>query len=43
MKERDLTKLGIARVFDVPPWLVGQTPRPRFPRTRWALRKVWPL
>lgn len=33
----------VARVFDVPPWLIGITPAPRFPRLRWALRHWWPL
>jgi hypothetical protein len=33
----------IARMFDVPPWLV-QTgyPVPRFARARWRLRRIWP-
>lgn len=31
-----------ARIFDVPPWLLGH-PKPRFARMRWALRRVWPL
>lgn len=34
----------IARMFDVPPWLVVPGyPRPRFHRVRWALRRWWPL
>jgi len=33
----------VARAFDVPPWLIGLCPRPRFARLRWALRRIWPL
>jgi hypothetical protein len=33
----------IAYIYDVPPWLLGLRPVPRFPRLRWALRKVWPV
>jgi hypothetical protein len=28
----------------VPPWLLHPDyPAPRFPRLRWALRRIWPL
>lgn len=33
----------IARALDVPPWLIGLSPRPRFARLRWALRRWWNL
>lgn len=34
----------IARLYDVPPWIVsGDYSAPRFPRLRWALRRIWPV
>jgi hypothetical protein len=34
----------IARLFDVPPWLVdGSYARPRFARLRWMLRRIWKI
>lgn len=39
---RNLTKYDIQRVYDVPPWLVTNAPRPRFARLRWMFRRVWP-
>lgn len=42
--ERELRPAKIARVFDVPPWLVDPDyPSPRFPRLRWMLRRFWPI
>jgi hypothetical protein len=36
--------VDLALAFDLPPWLInGDYPRPRFPRLRWRLRKLWPL
>ncbi len=33
----------IARIFDVPPWMVDPTrPIPRLARMRWMLRRVFP-
>lgn len=37
-----LTPEDVARLFDVPPWVVGLYPRPRLARLRWRLRRVWP-
>jgi hypothetical protein len=42
--ENHIESPEIARMFDVPPWLVDPAARrPRFARLRWALRRWWPL
>jgi hypothetical protein len=33
----------IARLYDVPPWIIGDYRKPRFAKIRWALRKFWPV
>lgn len=39
-----IQKRDIARLYDVPPWLVDPDyPRPRFARLRWRLRRWWPV
>jgi hypothetical protein len=40
---RKLESWDVCRAFDVPPWMVGDTPPPRFRRIRWALRRRWPV
>ena len=37
-----LDPVKVARMFDVPPWIVGIRPAPRFARLRWRLRRAWP-
>lgn len=32
----------IARAYDVPPWVIGATPKPRLARVRWMLRRIFP-
>lgn len=39
MRRRESSADEVCRVFDVPPWLVGLAPRPRFARLRWFLRR----
>lgn len=39
---RRLTPTDLARIYDVPPWLIDPNrKKPRFPRLRWALRRIW--
>lgn len=34
-------RLALCRLWDVPPWLLGFSPRPRLARLRWMLRRFW--
>jgi hypothetical protein len=40
---RDEIATLVFRAYDVPPWVAGSSAKPRFPRLRWALRRVWPI
>jgi hypothetical protein len=31
-----------ARLYDVPPWIISDIPRPRFAKLRWRLRHIFP-
>lgn len=43
MTKREHETMWIARIYDVPPWVVSsEYRRPRFARVRWMLRRVWP-